>query len=137
MKNILPQYYRIIPAVKAREERSDLFAEVGSHFRRRGQTYLLVLLAAEVVLFIGLAVLGAYLTSVYLKIKEERRVELTAFSTWEQLIKKHPTYPQAYYGAALHALRLGDSIRATEYLQKALSIDSGFEAAKKLKSEIK
>ncbi len=137
MKNVLPQYYRIIPATKVREERSDLPAGIGSHFRKRAQTYLFTLFVIEVIFFIGLAAVGTYLTSVYLEIKEERRVELTALSTWEQLIKKHPTYPQAYYGAAVHALRLGDPTRAAEYLQKAISIDSKFEAAKKLKNEIK
>ena len=125
MKNLLPQYYRSITA------------RISAHFGRRARAYLLVFLAAEVVFFISLSAIGTYLTNAYLSIKKERRVELQALSTWEQLIKKHPTYPQTYYGAAVHALRLGDSTRAVEYLQKALSIDSGFEAAKKLRNEIK
>lgn len=58
-------------------------------------------------------------------------------ATWERVVEKHPTYPQAYYEAALHAARLNDTEKANEYVSKALLLNSNYEPAKQLQDTLR
>lgn len=58
-------------------------------------------------------------------------------ATWERVVQKHPTYPQGYYEAALHAARLHDTEKANEYVKKALLLNSNYEPAKQLQNALR
>lgn len=65
------------------------------------------------------------------KLKEQRNLLY-----WEQVIAKHPNYPDAFYNAAYYAARLSQKEKAIEYVQKALYFDPNFRLAEDLKGEI-
>ncbi|MBP7832231.1 MAG: tetratricopeptide repeat protein [Candidatus Levybacteria bacterium] len=113
-RSLLPHYYRLITAW------------VTTHI-------LIVIIALEIVV---LSIACIFLFVVYLeytKTKIERSKQVILLETWENAIERHPTYPQAYYNAALYAARLGDSQKAVTYVEKALSLNENYEPAKQLK----
>lgn len=120
-KAILPHYYRTITAVL--------------HGTRKNALLLTMFFQLLVILFIGYLLI--YLLSEYANIKTQRTAAITKLQSWESTVKKHPTYPQAYYEAAYYAAILGNLEKSNEYLKKALSLRENYEAAKQLQLEIK
>ncbi len=113
-QSVLPHFYRMIPA--------------------RFHTYLLPSLIVLELVALGILVTGLFLTyQAYKHVQEERLYEVSQLQRWEEALAKHDTYPQAYYNAAVHAARLGDSQKALTYLQKALVLNGNYEPAKELK----
>lgn len=113
-QSVLPHFYRMIPA--------------------RFQRFLLpaaVILELVVLVALSVGILLAY--QAYKHAQQERLYEVSQLQRWEEALTKHDTYPQAYYNAAVHAARLGDSQKALVYLQKALVLNENYEPAKELK----
>ena len=112
-KTQLPHYYRVIPA----------------------PLHSMPILTAAVcfVLFICAFICLLYIFFSYKEVQQARIQELHMLKVWENAISKHPTYPQTYYNAALHAARLGDNQKALEYINKALILNENYEPARELK----
>jgi tetratricopeptide (TPR) repeat protein len=53
-------------------------------------------------------------------------------SFWEQVLRVHPDYRDAYFMLAVLKYRFGERIPSKEYLQKAMEIDPNFAQGKKL-----
>ena len=95
--------------------------------------YLLLFLTVCSILSLFLAVLS------YAALVETRGLRVEAqdnFSYWEQVAKKNPNSPDAFFEAGSFALKLGDKKTAIKYLDKALELDPGFEKAKELSQRI-
>lgn len=121
LKSLLPHNYRTITA--------------GLHATRKNALLLTILFQILVCLFTGTVLF--FLLSSYMDIKQERVEAIKKLETWEKTLKKHPTYPQAYYEAAFYAAILGNTEKANTYLNKALSLRENYEAAKQLQIEIR
>lgn len=72
----------------------------------------------------------------YKKVEQTRRNEIDRMLYWEEVSAQYPQFPDAYYKAAYHALRLGYPERASKHLTKAVFIDPTFEDAKILQKQI-
>lgn len=86
-----------------------------------------------------LVVLGAYLLELqteYKRVVVERKKELANLAYWEEIVKKHPNFPDAYYNAAVHSARLNDRQQAYFYLEKALELDPTFQKAQEFKKKL-
>jgi tetratricopeptide (TPR) repeat protein len=125
MKKILPQNYRRITA------------EIKKHASKHSGRYTISILVLESLLFIVLASLCAHLFLFYKNLQTERVEELKKLLYWEKQAVKFPNYPEAYYNSALHALKLGDNEKATEYIKKSLELNQDYELSRNLKSEVK
>lgn len=112
--SLLPHYYRLITA-----------------WIRTHKLIVTIVLESLILSVSCMFLLAVYFD--YQETKMERAKQVTQLETWEKAIKKHPTYPQAYYNAALYAARLGDSQKALIYIEKALSLNENYEPAKQLK----
>ncbi len=113
-KRVLPHFYRMIPA-RIREN-------------------LLMGMVVCIGILLVLSSFGLYFAfNAYNTAKAQRAQELTQLKRWEKAFTKHPSYPQAYYNAAVHAARLGDTQKASDYIQKALILNENYEPAKELK----
>lgn len=121
IKELLPHYYRTITAAL--------------HGTRKNALLLTVFFQLLVILFIGYLLI--YLLREYSSIKAQRSAAIAKLQLWESTVKKHPTYPQAYYEAAYYAAVLGNLEKSNEYLEKALSLRENYEEAKQLQLEIK
>lgn len=90
--------------------------------------------------FVFIACFFAYAKFVLYKEYENlrwmRNQELIALVYWEEVIRKHPNFPDAYYQAGVHSLRLNSGEKALMYLDKAILLDPAFEDALKLKSSL-
>lgn len=95
--------------------------------------FLLVYLLFSSVLLSGFSI---FLARFYQSLKKEREKEIARLVYWQDVIKKHPNFPSAYYNGALHAFLLKDKKQAVELLNKAIFLDPNFEAAEKLLDDI-
>lgn len=68
--------------------------------------------------------------------QEDHGRAISSLSYWEEIVEKHPNFPDGYYNAALYAAMLGEREKATELLERALVLDPTFNDAKKLEEEI-
>ena len=65
---------------------------------------------------------------------QQEHMQLTKeLLSWESIIKRYPTYRDAYFEAAMLAYRLGDSAKEQNYLEHVLVIDPDFKPAQELK----
>lgn len=55
---------------------------------------------------------------------------------WEDIIKKHSDYPDAYYQAAWYSYTLGKKQKAYEFVNQAIALDPGFKKAIELKEKL-
>lgn len=62
-------------------------------------------------------------------IREER-------TYWEDVVKRHPGYRDAYFKLAILSFQLGEREKAKEYLQEVFLIDPNFEEGRKLAKEL-
>lgn len=98
-----------------------------------------VLLSAIIaaVVFLGMVIYAGVQVSVslqaYRQAKGERDRVVYELSFWEQVLRIHPDYRDAYFKVALLRYQLGDPVSSKGYLQKAMEIDPNFEEGKKLK----
>lgn len=97
--------------------------------KERLAPFLLVYL---VVLFFALLYTLAALYSAYDTVKRERIFTLEKLHFWEEVVERHPGYPDAWYQAAVEAVRVGNRERAKVYLERALLIDAQFQKAREL-----
>lgn len=89
-----------------------------------------------VVLFIFLLMLSIGLYRTLETVREKYKQEQERLSYWQDVVKKHPHYPDGYYEAGLVAGGLKEKKQAVEYLNKAIELDPSFEKAKKLRENI-
>lgn len=89
------------------------------------------------VVFLGMVIYAAAQLSSslqgYKTAKVERDKIVYELSFWEQVVRSHPDYRDAYFKMALLRYQLGDKVSSKGYLQKAMEIDPNFEEGKKLK----
>lgn len=124
MKHPLPQNYRGIPA------------RIWKLIKRYKKRHLSILIAIEVIFLISFLITGFILFKKYILLEEKRTLALKALFFWEKEFSKHPTYPEAYYNAALYAETVGDKQKALEYVEKSRLLDPNFEASKKLQQKL-
>lgn len=72
----------------------------------------------------------------YFTQKEERNEILDRLMRAQEVIKEHPDQSDAYYTAALYALRLKDFETAKTYLNQALFLNPDMNEAKILLQQI-
>lgn len=124
MIKVLPQNYRKITA-KSKE-----------HLDKHSDKYLKSALVLEAILVLMLVAFCTFLFLEYKNVQKERVGELKRLVFWEKQTVKFGNYPEAYYNAAIHALKLGDNNKAIEYLNRSLEINPDFEPSKKLRGEV-
>lgn len=83
-----------------------------------------------------LSVLAYGFNQLYLELKEQRNEGLKHATYWEDVVKKHPNYPDAYYQAAWYFYTLGYKKKAYTLLEKALFMNPDFREAKELEEKI-
>lgn len=66
------------------------------------------------------------------KIQIQRKEAEHQVSYWENVVKEHPNYRDAYFTLALLEYQLGNSANARSYLDKTFYIDPNFEEGRKL-----
>jgi len=76
------------------------------------------------------------LYGIYKKVEVERKNEIEKMLYWEEILAQNPSYPDAYYQAAYHALRLGFTDRAQKHIARAIFLDPTFTEAKELSKHI-
>lgn len=72
----------------------------------------------------------------YQELKQKRAEAVKELVYWEDVVKKQPNSPDAYYQAAYYSVKLGDRVNAEQYLSKALVLDPDFVDAIKLQEEL-
>ena len=85
---------------------------------------------------VALGVLLFNLVTVYkqgIMYKDSAHKEL---AYWQNIVKKYPHFPAAYYEVALYSAQLENKEKARESLQKALLIDPNFFQAEVLANEL-
>lgn len=82
------------------------------------------------VIFAGIQLSSSLQT--YREAKADRDRVVYELSFWEQVLRIHPDYRDAYFKLALLRYRLGDTTSSKGYVQKALDIDPNFEEGKQL-----
>ena len=95
--------------------------------------YVLLFLAVCFILSLFLAIISY---TALVEARELRTETQDNFSYWEEVAKKNPNSPDAFFEAGSFALKLGDKKTAIKYLDKALELDPGFEKAKELSQRI-
>lgn len=93
-------------------------------------------LLINVALSIGMVILCLYLGNYYVEARTRYKQEEEQYSYWRQAIQAHPSYTDAYYEAAKHAVRLSRLQEALDDLNLALYLDPHFTQAQELKKEI-
>lgn len=88
-------------------------------------------------LFIFLFLLATFLLRVYQGVAMVRTGEEKKLFYWETIIHEHPNFPDAYFKAAVSAVRLREKDKARGYLDQALTLDPLFKEAEALKERIK
>lgn len=88
------------------------------------------------IVILALSYITMNLFKTYQAAKSQREQEDKQLQYWEDVLRKQPNYPDAYYKAALNAARLGEANKAFEYVDKALFYDPNFKEAEKLKEEL-
>lgn len=63
------------------------------------------------------------------QIQSERQRIQEEILYWEEVTTKHPDFRDAYFKLALLEYRLGNTQKATEYVQKTLRIDPNYKSA--------
>lgn len=58
------------------------------------------------------------------------------FDYWEDVVKRHPNFPDAYYNAALYAGMLNQKERSAALLDRALTLDPDFKEAMELEQQL-
>lgn len=94
------------------------------------------LLLSMVLLNIILAVALFMTYDHVLQLEQQQEEVKLRLQYWEDVVGKHPNYPDAYYNAAVYSLRIEDRDRAAQYLEKALEYDPYFVKALELKRDI-
>lgn len=70
------------------------------------------------------------------EVKKARVEAQEKVTYWDSVTKEHPDFPDAYYQAAWYDYILGEKQKAYEFLNKALSLDPGFNKAQELKEKM-
>ncbi len=99
--------------------------------------YILYVLLFSLVLLTGYGVyfVRQLYTMYQFQISQVTQAE-ESFTYWETVAREHENFPQAYYKAAFYAMQLGKRKVAVAYLNRALSLDPGFEEAQRLKEVV-
>ncbi len=87
-----------------------------------------------VFIFSGIYLFLSYIQ--YQELKQKRAEVAKELVYWEDVVKKQPNSPDAYYQAAYYSVKLGDRVTAEQYLSKALVLDPDFVDAIKLQEEL-
>lgn len=90
----------------------------------------------SITLMLILSVSGYNLYQHYISVSNTHIQEVERLAYWESVIQKSPSYPSAYYQAAVSSVRLRDSQKALEYLYKALQLDPNFTQAEVFAQEV-
>ncbi len=93
------------------------------------------------IVFLSLCLVFLILTAIwfYSNYSNQKQRWLAArdnLAYWEEVAEIQKNSPEAYYQAAVYSIELGDRGKAQILLQKALSLDSGFDKAKKLQEQL-
>ncbi|OGH39332.1 MAG: hypothetical protein A2905_05585 [Candidatus Levybacteria bacterium RIFCSPLOWO2_01_FULL_36_10] len=87
-------------------------------------------------LFIFLTLSSYSLLRIYSDVREKREERENHAFAWENILKRHPEYPDGYYVLAWDLYTLGDKRSAVFLLDKALLLDPNFKQAKELRDEL-
>ena len=55
---------------------------------------------------------------------------------WEKVAQEHPGYRDAYFQLATLSYRLGEKVKATEYLDQAMKLDPNFAEGKDFQAKL-
>lgn len=65
------------------------------------------------------------------------RVEASkTLNYWEDVVRKHPNFPDGFYNAAVYAAKVRETEKALIYLDKAIRLDPTFTKAMELKKRL-
>lgn len=76
------------------------------------------------------------LISEYTAAIHTRQTTRQQYQYWQRAVVSHPDYPDGYYKLAVYAYLLGEKSQAESSIRHALSLDPGFEEAKRLEKKI-
>ncbi len=103
--------------------------------------YLKITLVSFVTGFLAMAVAikGYEITQAFLLLRKASAQESyirEERTYWEDVVKRHPGYRDAYFKLAILSFQLGEREKAKEYLQEVFLIDPNFEEGRKLAKEL-
>lgn len=104
------------------------------------QIYRIITAIVVILILALLSVNVGFLVTDYVekKRKEEEMINklLTEKENWERIKDRYPDYRDAYFQLAQIEYRLDNTLKAGEYVEKALSIDPNYKPAIELKSQL-
>lgn len=65
-------------------------------------------------------------------IDSQREILINELSFWEDFISEHQNYRDAYFQASILEYRLGNALKAKEYVGKGLALDPNSQEGKKI-----
>lgn len=65
-------------------------------------------------------------------IDSQREILIKELSFWEDFISEHQNYRDAYFQASILEYKLGNALKAKEYVGKGLALDPNYQEGKKI-----
>ncbi|MCL4354314.1 tetratricopeptide repeat protein [Patescibacteria group bacterium] len=135
-----PSYSRIFNAQlpkKLLEKLIKINSKFKTYWLGASKTLKFIFLFNTLALTIILSYVSYQSYKIYEETREKRVEKLKELSYWQDILNKHPNYPDAYLKQAENYYVLGDKAKAVELLNKALLIDPNFKAASDLLNQLK
>ncbi len=127
LKLFFPKISKITHALV--NQKRQFYAKIKKPFKLY---FLLTLLIS----FVFLLLLFVRMQNLFFQVRQIKIEAQNKASYWNNVIKEHPDYPDAYYQAAWYSYSLGEKQKAYDLLEKAILLDPGFKKAKELREKM-